>query len=320
MSEPANIVIPADLRPADGRFGSGPTKVRPEQVAALAATGQTLLGTSHRQAPVRGVVQRVRDGLAQLFALPDDYQVVLGNGGTTAFWDTAAFCLVGAKSQHLSFGEFSAKFAKVTHAAPWLAEPSVISSDPGTHPLPRAEAGVDVVRAHPQRDVHRRGHAGPPPGGRGRRRARPGRRHQRGGRDRGGRGRVRRVLLRAAEVLRRRRRAVGGAAVARGGRAGRPDHGQRPLHPGVPVPADRDRQLQAAADLQHPRRGDAVPAGRAGRVDDWPMAAWRGRRNGPPPPPGSSTTGPTSPRWRPRSSPTRRSGRRSSSRSTSPTR
>jgi phosphoserine aminotransferase len=144
MSEPANIVIPAELRPADGRFGSGPTKVRPEQVAALAAAGQTLLGTSHRQAPVRGVVQRVRDGLAQLFALPDDYLVVLGNGGTTAFWDTAAFCLVDAKSQHLSFGEFSAKFAKVAHAAPWLAEPSVISSDPGTHPLPRAEPGVDA--------------------------------------------------------------------------------------------------------------------------------------------------------------------------------
>ena len=144
MSEPANIVIPAELRPADGRFGSGPTKVRPEQVAALAAAGQTLLGTSHRQAPVRGVVQRVRDGLAQLFALPDDYLVVLGNGGTTAFWDTAAFCLVDAKSQHLSFGEFSAKFAKVTHVAPWLAEPSVISSDPGTHPLPRAEPGVDT--------------------------------------------------------------------------------------------------------------------------------------------------------------------------------
>jgi phosphoserine aminotransferase len=144
MSEPANIVIPAELRPADGRFGSGPTKVRPEQVAALAAAGQTLLGTSHRQAPVRGVVQRVRDGLAQLFALPDDYLVVLGNGGTTAFWDTAAFCLVDAKSQHLSFGEFSAKFAKVTRTAPWLAEPSVISSDPGTHPRPRAEAGVDA--------------------------------------------------------------------------------------------------------------------------------------------------------------------------------
>jgi phosphoserine aminotransferase len=144
MSEPANIVIPAELRPADGRFGSGPTKVRPEQVAALAAAGQRLLGTSHRQAPVRGVVQRVREGLAQLFALPEDYLVVLGNGGTTAFWDAAAFGLVEARSQHLSFGEFSAKFAKVTHAAPWLAEPAVIASEPGTHPQAQAEAGVDA--------------------------------------------------------------------------------------------------------------------------------------------------------------------------------
>jgi len=144
MSEPAKIVIPAELRPADGRFGSGPTKVRPEQVAALTAAGRTLLGTSHRQAPVRGVVQRVREGLAQLFALPEDYLVVLGNGGTTAFWDAAAFGLIGSKSQHLSFGEFSAKFAKVAKTAPWLAEPSVIACPPGSHPLPQAEAGVDA--------------------------------------------------------------------------------------------------------------------------------------------------------------------------------
>jgi phosphoserine aminotransferase len=144
MSDPTTIVIPAELRPADGRFGSGPTKVRPEQVAALSAAGRTLLGTSHRQAPVRGVVQRVRDGLAQLFALPDDYLVVLGNGGTTAFWDAAAFCLINSRSQHLSFGEFSAKFAKVTATAPWLADPSVRASEPGTHPLPRAEAGIDA--------------------------------------------------------------------------------------------------------------------------------------------------------------------------------
>jgi phosphoserine aminotransferase len=144
MSEPAKIVIPAELRPADGRFGSGPTKVRPAQIAALTAAGQTLLGTSHRQAPVRGVVQRARGGLAQLFALPEDYLVVLGNGGTTAFWDAAAFCLIDSKSQHLSFGEFSAKFAKVANTAPWLAEPSVIASAPGTHPLPLAEAGVDA--------------------------------------------------------------------------------------------------------------------------------------------------------------------------------
>jgi phosphoserine aminotransferase len=144
MSDPATIVIPAELRPADGRFGSGPTKVRPEQVAALSAAGRTLLGTSHRQAPVRGVVQRVREGLAQLFGLPDDYLVVLGNGGTTAFWDAAAFGLIDSRSQHLSFGEFSAKFAKVTASAPWLADPSVIQSEPGTHPLPRAEGGVDA--------------------------------------------------------------------------------------------------------------------------------------------------------------------------------
>jgi phosphoserine aminotransferase len=144
MSDPAKIVIPADLLPADGRFGSGPTKVRDAQVEALAAAGRGLLGTSHRQPPVRNLVQRVRDGLATLFALPDDYLVVLSNGGTTAFWESAAFGLVADKAQHLSFGEFSAKFAKVTHTAPWLAEPSVIKSEPGTHPSPQAESGVDV--------------------------------------------------------------------------------------------------------------------------------------------------------------------------------
>jgi phosphoserine aminotransferase len=144
MSEPAKIVIPADLLPSDGRFGSGPTKVRDAQVEALAAAGRSLLGTSHRQAPVRNVVRRVRDGLATLFGLPDDYLVVLSNGGTTAFWESAAFGLVSRKAQHLSFGEFSAKFAKVTQAAPWLADPSVISSDPGTHPSAQAESGVDA--------------------------------------------------------------------------------------------------------------------------------------------------------------------------------
>jgi phosphoserine aminotransferase len=144
MSDPAQIVIPADLLPADGRFGSGPTKVRDAQVEALAAAGRGLLGTSHRQAPVRNLVQRIRDGLAALFGLPDDYLVVLSNGGTTAFWESAAFGLVSAKAQHLSFGEFSSKFAKVTEAAPWLADPSVIASAPGTYPAPRAESGVDA--------------------------------------------------------------------------------------------------------------------------------------------------------------------------------
>ena len=137
-----SIVIPDNLKPKDGRFGSGPTKVRQEQVAALAAAGE--LGTSHRQPPVKALVRRIRSGLAELFDLPNGFVVSLGNGGTTAFWDAAAFGLVQERSQHLSFGEFSAKFATVTARAPWLKEPSVIASEPGTHPLPRAEAGVDA--------------------------------------------------------------------------------------------------------------------------------------------------------------------------------
>ncbi|MFI1582173.1 phosphoserine transaminase [Embleya sp. NPDC020630] len=140
----AEIQIPAALMPADGRFGSGPSKVRPEALAALAATGTSLLGTSHRQAPVKNLVRRVREGVGSLFSLPEGYEVILGNGGATAFWDIAAFGLVDRKSQHLSFGEFSSKFAGSVKAAPWLDEPTVIKSEPGTHPLPRAEAGVDV--------------------------------------------------------------------------------------------------------------------------------------------------------------------------------
>ncbi|MEV4104522.1 phosphoserine transaminase [Nonomuraea sp. NPDC049649] len=140
----ADIVIPADIKPADGRFGCGPSKVRTEQLAALAASGASVMGTSHRQKPVKNLVGRVRSGLADLFSLPEGYQVVLGNGGTTAFWDIAAFGLIREKSQHLSFGEFSSKFAAVAKKAPWLAEPSVISSEVGTHPEPVAEDGVDV--------------------------------------------------------------------------------------------------------------------------------------------------------------------------------
>ena len=142
--EPAKIEIPRDLLPADGRFGCGPSKVRPEQVAALAGPGAALLGTSHRQAPVRELVARIRDGLTELFALPDDYLVVLGNGGTTAFWEVAAFGLIRQRAQHLSFGEFSSKFAAVTTAAPWLDEPTVIHAAPGSHPEPSAETGADA--------------------------------------------------------------------------------------------------------------------------------------------------------------------------------
>ena len=135
----SSVVIPPEIRPADGRFGSGPSKVRADQIAALARSGATYLGTSHRQAPVRSLVGRIRAGLAALFALPEDYAVVLGNGGTTAFWDAAAFGLIRARSQHLAFGEFSAKFAAVTAAAPWLGTPTVIESAPGvTRSPPRS--------------------------------------------------------------------------------------------------------------------------------------------------------------------------------------
>jgi len=138
------IAIPAQLKPADGRFGSGPSKVRLEALDALHATGATLLGTSHRQAPVRSLVRRVREGVAHLLSLPEGYEVVLGNGGTTAFWDIAAFGLVREKAQHLVFGEFSSKFAAATRQAPWLGEPTVLETEPGTHPQPVAEPGVDV--------------------------------------------------------------------------------------------------------------------------------------------------------------------------------
>ncbi|WP_405743848.1 phosphoserine transaminase [Streptomyces sp. NBC_01525] len=140
----ADIQIPADIKPADGRFGAGPSKVRTEALAALAATGSSLLGTSHRQAPVKNLVGSVRDGVRDLFQLPEGYEVILGNGGSTAFWDIATHGLIENKSQHLTFGEFSSKFAKAAKLAPWLAEPTVVASDPGTHPEPHAEAGTDV--------------------------------------------------------------------------------------------------------------------------------------------------------------------------------
>jgi phosphoserine aminotransferase len=138
------LTIPDQLKPADGRFGCGPSKVRPEALEALAATGTTLLGTSHRQAPVKQLVARVREGVSALFALPDGYEVVLGNGGATAFWDVATFGLVRERSQHLSFGEFSAKFATAVQKAPFLGDPTVVESEPGTRPQPQAETGVDV--------------------------------------------------------------------------------------------------------------------------------------------------------------------------------
>ncbi len=138
------ILIPTDLLPADGRFGAGPSKVAPAHLEALAATGRSLMGTSHRQAPVRDTVGRVRGGLADFFGLPDGYEVVLGNGGATAFWDIATFGLIEQRSQHLSFGEFSAKFASAAQAAPWLADPSVITAAPGSLAAAVAEDGIDT--------------------------------------------------------------------------------------------------------------------------------------------------------------------------------
>jgi phosphoserine aminotransferase len=148
MSTPqtaSELLIPEALKPADGRFGAGPSKVRPEQLEHLAEHGLAIMGTSHRQAPVRGVVRRVREGIGELFSLPDGYEVALGNGGTTAFWDALAFGMVRQRSLHLSYGEFSSKFAKVTQAAPFLDDPVVIEADPGDAPEPRGEAGTDVV-------------------------------------------------------------------------------------------------------------------------------------------------------------------------------
>jgi len=140
----ATLVIPAQLRPADGRFRSGPGKVREEQLTTLTGAGRAYLGTSHRQPPVKSLVHRVRTGLAELFGLPGDYTVALGNGGTSAFWDAAAYGLIREHSQHLSFGEFSAKFASVATRAPWLSRPTVVDSVPGSHPVARAEHGADV--------------------------------------------------------------------------------------------------------------------------------------------------------------------------------
>ncbi|MBT2498109.1 phosphoserine transaminase [Agromyces sp. ISL-38] len=146
-----SLVIPRDLLPADGRFGCGPSKVRPEQLAHLAEFGPSILGTSHRQAPVKDLVGRVRSGFASLFDLPDGYEVVLGNGGSTAFWDAAASGLIDRRAQLLSFGEFGAKFAAAA-GAPWLEAPDVRKADPGSRSSAEPTEGVDVY-AWPQNET-----------------------------------------------------------------------------------------------------------------------------------------------------------------------
>ena len=143
-ASPEDIRIPTDLLPADGRFGSGPSRVRQAQVDALAGVWQTYLGTSHRQKTVKSQVGRLRAGLSDLFALPEGYEVVLGNGGSTAFWDIAAFGLIRDRAQFLTFGEFGAKFASGVKKAPHLGDPTILKADPGTAPVFAAEAGVDA--------------------------------------------------------------------------------------------------------------------------------------------------------------------------------
>jgi phosphoserine aminotransferase len=139
-----DIKIPDNIKPKDGRFGCGPSKIRPEALSALSQSGASILGTSHRQKPVKNVVHRVREGLSSLFDLPEGYEVILGNGGSTAFWDIATFGLIEKRSQHLVFGEFSSKFASAAAEAPFLGDPTVIKSEPGTHPVAVAEAGIDT--------------------------------------------------------------------------------------------------------------------------------------------------------------------------------
>jgi phosphoserine aminotransferase len=139
------LQIPRELKPADGRFGSGPSRVRPEQLLDLADTGRKLMGTSHRQKPVKHLVGRVREGLSELFAAPDGYEVVLGNGGTTAFWDAATSGLVRERALHLTYGEFSSKFAACTRGAPFLADPIVVDAPAGDAPAPQSDPTADVL-------------------------------------------------------------------------------------------------------------------------------------------------------------------------------
>jgi phosphoserine aminotransferase len=150
-TQETRLVLPDELKPVDGRFGCGPSKVRHEALARLASDGAALMGTSHRQRPVKALVGEIRAGLRELFGLPDGYEVALGNGGATAFWDAAAFGLIRERSLHLAFGEFSQKFATVSEGAPFLAEPVVLAAEPGDAPDPAlvgpqaAEAGADVI-------------------------------------------------------------------------------------------------------------------------------------------------------------------------------
>ena len=277
------------------------------------------MGTSHRQAPVKRLVGRVRAGLGELFALPEGYEVVLGNGGTTAFWDAAAAGLVRERALHLAFGEFSQKFATVTKGAPFLRRPD------RRRRRARRRARADRATPAPTRSPGRTTRPRPA-------RWCPVRRPATGdalvlidatiGRRRAARrrGAGRRLLLRAAEVLRLRRRAVAGAAEPGGDRARRRAGGHRPLDPRVALAGHRTGQLAQGPDLQHARGGDALPARRPARLDARPGRPRRLRRSARARTPTTSTAGRRTATSRRRSSPIRPSARSSSARSTSPTR
>ena len=299
-----DIRIPSDLLPADGRFGSGPSKVRSAAVEELAAAAPSYLGTSHRRDSVRAVVKRIRHGMASLFGLPDGYEVVLGNGGATQFWDIATFGLIEKRSQHLSFGEFSSKFAAQAAAAPHLDAPDVIESAPGTHPEAKSTPGIDTYAlTHNETstgvcmDVRRPADA-----------------------DEGSL-----VLVDATS-------AAGGMPVdprqfdayyfapqkcfaSEGGlwlaavlpRSDRADRhassGGRTVGPRDPRLPPRRRELEAGPDVQHARASPRSSSRRAGRLDARQGRAWNGRRPAVASRRPRSTGGPTARRSHSRSSP-----------------
>ena len=258
-------MIPSDLLPADGRFGCGPSKVRGAQLEALVTRGAGLLGTSHRQAPVKNLVGDVRSHLAELFRIPDGYEVIVGNGGSTAFWDAAAFGLIENRSQNLVFGEFGGKFAAAAKA-PWLEAPDVRDAAAGTRTTAERVDGVDVY-AWPHNETSTGVSAPIARVARRRRRADRHRRNERGRRHRLRGRRDGRLLLRPAEEPRLGRRTVVRGRLAGGDRADRAGGGIRSVHPGVPEPEERRRQLAAQPDPQHPGAHDAVPARRSAAVD-----------------------------------------------------
>ena len=323
--EQTQLSIPDELKPGDGRFGCGPSKVRPDALARLASEGAAVMGTSHRQKPVKGLVAEIRSGLRELFSAPDGYEVALGNGGATAFWDAAAFGLVERRSAHLSFGEFSQKFATVTKGAPFLDDPVIVSADPGDAPDPAAlgaavgDDGADLLAwAHNETST---GVMAPVSAAGGqRRRARGDRRNLRRGRAAGRPHPGRRLLLRPPEVLRRRRRPVARAAQPRRPGADRRAARLRALDPRIPVAAHGAGELRQGPDLQHARRGHAVPALRSDHAGCSSTAVSTGASRAAAPPPSTCTAGPRAPPTRRPSSPTPPSARWSWARWTSRTR